>query len=72
LHDSIDVANDFFVREAGEWAIAPVTRQEITSYYREDAMMWRVYLGLRRLDRVIHTYILHKPYVYILPGRIRR
>ncbi len=68
----IDVANKFFATEVPELGIAPITQKEVRSYYREDAMIWRIYLALRRLDRFIYTKILHKPYVYILPGKIKR
>jgi hypothetical protein len=52
--------------------VKPITEKEVRSYYREDAMIWRLYLALRRFDRFLHTKILHKPYVYILPGKIKR
>ncbi len=53
-------------------SIAPVTEKEVASYYREDAMIWRVYLAFRKLDRFLHLRILGKPYVYILPEKIKR
>lgn len=65
-------ANDFISTEAKEFDVRPVDAKEVRSYYREDAMIWRLYLALRRLDRFLMTRILHRPYVYILPGRIKR
>ena len=49
-----------------------ITEKEIVSYYREDATIWRVYLAFRKIDRYLHLKILGKPYVYILPEKIKR
>ncbi|MBN2283124.1 MAG: hypothetical protein JXO48_04460 [Deltaproteobacteria bacterium] len=68
----VDRVNDFFRNDAPELAVAAVTEKEVRAYYREDAMIWRLYLALRRFDRFLHRAVLRKPYVYILPGRIKR
>jgi len=68
----IDRANTFISTEAKEFDVKPVDEKEVRSYYREDAIIWRLYLALRRLDRFLMTRLLHRPYVYILPGRIKR
>ncbi len=68
----IATANEFFATELAEFSLKPITLKEVRSYYREDAFIWRLYLGLRRLDRLLHTRILHKSYPYILPGKIKR
>ncbi len=68
----IERTNRFFEDEACELDTVPITQKEVHSYYREDAMIWSLYLNLRKLDRFIHTKILRKPYVYILPGKIKR
>jgi hypothetical protein len=39
---------------------------------KEDAMIWRLYLALRKMDRFLHLRMLRKPYVYILPAEIKR
>ena len=49
----------------------PYTVEEIRSYYREDAFIWRFYLAARKLDRRIHQ-LLGREYPYILPPRIER
>jgi hypothetical protein len=64
--------NSFFAREEAQSGIAPLTQKEIVSYYKEDATIWRVYLAFRKIDRFLHLKILRKPYVYILPGKIKR
>ncbi len=68
----VKAANDFFTGEGASLSIKPLTEKEIESYYKEDAMIWIVFLALRRFDRWLHKYILRKPYAYILPGNIKR
>ena len=52
--------------------LEPLNKKQIESYYREDKLIWRLFLGLRRLDRLIKTNILSQRYVFILPGKIKR
>ena len=68
----IETANDFFSAEAVRLGVVPIDMREVKAYYRQDAMIWRVYLGLRRFDRFLHLTLLRKPYRYILPGKIKR
>ena len=68
----IETANSFFAGEQAQFGITPITEKEIVSYYKEDATIWRVYLAFRKIDRFLHLKILGKPYVYILPGKIKR
>ncbi len=68
----IQAANDFFAQEAKDLGVKPVSAEEVRSYYKKDALIWSLFLALRRLDRFIHTRILGRPYIYILPGKIRR
>jgi hypothetical protein len=68
----VQAANDFFAGEAKGLEIKPITEEEVRSYYKEDALIWTVFLAMRRLDRFIHKWILRKPYIYILPGKIKR
>jgi hypothetical protein len=65
-------SNRFLEREVSRMKIEPITLKEVRAYYREDAFIWRLYLGLRRFDRFLHRSILKKPYIYILPGKIKR
>ncbi|NNL77966.1 MAG: hypothetical protein HKO68_16665 [Desulfobacterales bacterium] len=51
---------------------APLTKTEVDKYYREDKLIWIVFLGLRRLDRFFSTRLLWKRYEFILPGKIKR
>jgi hypothetical protein len=68
----IETANNFFTGECVQFGIAPLTAKEIVSYYKEDAMIWRLYLAFRKMDRFLQLKILRKPYAYILPGKIKR
>ena len=68
----IGTANRFFAEEDARAGIVPITEKEIVSYYREDATIWRVYLAFRKIDRYLHLKIFGKPYVYILPEKIKR
>lgn len=68
----IKKANIFFAEEGKKFNIPPITEKEVADYYKEDAMIWRAYLGLRKIDKFLHLRILRKPYVYILPGKIKR
>ena len=47
-------------------------RQTIEAYYREDKLIWRLFLGLRRIDRFIKSKLLGQRYEFVLPGKINR
>lgn len=68
----VAAANDFYRTEGSKLNLAPFTEKDVSAYYREDKTIWIVFLALRRFDRWLHKHILRKPYVYILPGKIRR
>ena len=68
----VDAANKFFLEEAGELGVKSIDEKEVRDYYREDALIWRLYLNMRRLDCFIYTKILRHEYPYILPGKIKR
>jgi len=50
----------------------PVTPAEVERYYREDKLIWTVFLAFRRLDRTLTTYLTRRRYEFILPGKIKR
>jgi hypothetical protein len=68
----VAAANDFYRTEGSKLDLAPFTEKDVSAYYREDKTIWIVFLALRHFDRWLHKHILRKPYVYILPGKIRR
>jgi hypothetical protein len=51
---------------------APLTFSEVEKYYREDKLIWRLFLAFRRIDRWLKTRLLRRRYEFILPGKIRR
>ncbi len=67
----VETVNRFFVDELAEPGFKPLTVPEIESYYRFDALTWRVFLALRKLDRWLQG-VAGRPYPYILPEVISR
>jgi hypothetical protein len=72
IPEVIDEVNDFFTGEAAALGIQPIEEREVRSYYREDALIWTLYLSFRRIDRWLQTRLLRREYPYILPGKIQR
>jgi hypothetical protein len=72
IADTVAVVSDFFSGEAAELGIEPITEQEVRAYYREDALIWRLYLSMRKIDRFLHVRLLRRDYPYILPEKIER
>jgi hypothetical protein len=68
----VDVVRDFFEGEAAELEVAPITAEEVRSYYREDALIWTLYLSMRKVDRFLRLRLLRRGYPYILPPKIER
>jgi len=72
IPELVEMTNDFFANEAADLGVEPISEKEVRSYYREDAIIWRAYLGARRIDRFLQTRLLRRDYPYILPGKIKR
>lgn len=67
----VKTVNDFLAGEAADFDLEPIREEEVKKYYREDVLIWRLYLGMRRVDRLLHR-ISGRVYNYILPGRMKR
>ncbi len=52
--------------------VAPLTRKAVDAYYREDKLIWRLFLSARRIDRWLTTTLWRREYPFILPGKIKR
>jgi len=52
--------------------MASLSRKKIESYYKEDKLIWSLFLGLRRLDRFIKMKLVRERYEFVLPGKIKR
>jgi len=50
----------------------PLTVAEVAKYYRQDKLIWALFLFFRRIDRWMTTRVLCRRYEFILPGKIRR
>jgi len=49
-----------------------LTEKDVQSYYREDKMIWTLFLTFRRMDCRLTTKLLRRRYEFILPGKIVR
>lgn len=67
----VDTVNWFFLAELEDMHFKPITVEEIQSYYRWNASVWRIYLGLRRLE-LTWRRMRGKYYPYILPCHAHR
>ena len=68
----LKVINNFFLEEAAELDIHPLTFEEVKKYYDEDKQIWVIFQNTRRLDRFIQTKLFRKQYDFYLPGKIER
>jgi hypothetical protein len=50
----------------------PLTLKEVDKYYREDKLIWTLFLTFRRIDRSLTTRVFRRRYEFILPGKIER
>jgi len=64
---AINLANDLLPK-----SIKKITRVEVAKYYKNDKLIWRLFLSFRRIDRWFSKNILRKQYEFILPGTIKR
>jgi hypothetical protein len=72
IPDLVELVNEFCACEVAHLGVQPITEKEVRSYYREDALIWSLYLSMRKVDRFLRTRLLRQQYPYILPGRIKR
>lgn len=72
IPDMVACANDFIAHEGSKLALQPITEKEVKDYYREDEIIWSLYLSMRRFDRFVRKKVLQRDYPYILPGKIKR
>ncbi len=49
-----------------------ITRKDVDKYYKEDKLIWTLFLSFRKLDRFLKTKVFRKRYEFILPGKIER
>ncbi len=68
----VAAANIYIKEEGADLGLAEITEKEVSDYYREDEVIWWLYLNMRRFDRLVRKKMLHLDYPYILPGKIKR
>lgn len=61
----------FFDEDLAGIGLQPIDLSEVAACYREDVRIWRLYLGLPRLDRTLHRWT-GRQYPYVLPGPVSR
>ena len=52
--------------------IEALTEEYIEKYYREDRLIWSLFLGFGKIDRLLKTRVFGQRYELIMPGRIER
>jgi len=50
----------------------PLNHREVEKYYKEDKLIWTLFLAFRRIDRWLTTRVFRKRYEFLLPGKIER
>lgn len=50
----------------------PFDIKEVEKYYKEDKLIWTLFLAFRKFDKWFTTKILRRRYEFILPGKIKR
>jgi hypothetical protein len=71
IPDLVNEVNNLLSSSDSEEGFTPITTKEIKSYYREDALIWRLYLAFRKVDRFLHG-LLRRDYPYVLPDKVKR
>ena len=61
-----------FLRAANQRLSRPLDETEVRRHYDSDARTWTAWQALRRCDRFVRMRLLHRPYPFLLPGRIER
>jgi hypothetical protein len=69
--DLIPMTIETINRQIGSDQI-PLTEDDVKKYYREDKLIWTLFLSFRRIDRWLATRIFRRRYEFILPGKIKR
>lgn len=57
---------------ANERVSPSISVEEITRYYRSDALLWEFLQRLRHVDRTWQRHVRRKQYPFLLPGKIDR
>jgi Family of unknown function (DUF6206) len=69
--DLIPMAIEIINRQIGSDQ-TPLIEADVKKYYREDKLIWTLFLSFRRIDRWLTTQIFRRRYEFILPGKVKR
>jgi hypothetical protein len=69
--DLIPMTIEIINRQIGSGQ-TPLTEEDVKKYYREDKLIWTLFLSFRRIDRWLTTRLFRRRYEFILPGKIKR
>ena len=72
IDKSLPVVNRFYEQHAAIIGEKALQAKEVYDYYKEDKLIWSIFLATRRFDRFVQTKIFRKRYEFILPGKIKR
>ncbi|MCF6240427.1 MAG: DUF6206 family protein [Bacteroidales bacterium] len=72
IEPALPVVNEFYEKHHQIIGEKPLQAKEVFDYYKEDKLIWSIFLSARRFDRFIQTKIFGKHYEFILPGKIKR
>jgi Family of unknown function (DUF6206) len=50
----------------------PMSHEEVEKYYKEDKLIWTLFLAFRRIDRWMTTRLFRNRYEFLIPGKIER
>lgn len=64
---AIDTINNYLKDDEN-----PFNLKEVEKYYKEDKLIWTLFLAFRKFDKWIISKILRRRYEFILPGKIKR
>jgi len=64
IPDAVEIVNSYLNR--------PLSVKEIRQYYRQDKLIWQMFLVFRKFDRWLHRHLWRKPYQYLLPEKVQR
>ncbi len=67
IPDAISIINTYLPNKEDV-----VITGEVEKYYKEDKLIWSLFLAFRKIDRWLKTALFRGRYEFILPGKIKR
>jgi len=71
IPELINTVNVFLEEKCQSHEIEPISIKEVEDYYKEDKLIWNVYLSFRKIDRFLYR-LIGREYPYLLPENIKR